>query len=96
MLVAPLMSAIIGQGMAAVQGDIKFLFLSMAATGRGVMVAIGMGVLMGLTVIDSDPTPLMLSRANPSFLDLVVGFVSGCAAAYGIRGQVLFFANTKI
>jgi len=84
MLVAPLMSAIFGMGLGTVQGNARFIFTSVRAVLKGALVAIGMGLLLGLLHWESAPTSEMLGRAAPSFLDLIVAIVSGFAGAYAL------------
>jgi len=87
MLVAPLMSAIVGIGLGIVQGDWRLLRLSIGATLRGMLLAVAVGALVGLAVPGADPTPEILGRAHPSLLDLGVALVSGAAGAYAICRQ---------
>ena len=84
MLVAPLMSAIVGLGLGIVQGDLRLLRLAASATLRGVLLAIAIGALMGLIVPDAAPTSEILGRTNPSLLDLGIALASGAAGAYAL------------
>ncbi len=84
MLVAPLMSAIMGLGLGMIQADAKLLQLAGSATLRGMLLAIAMGLLAGLVLPDSEPTPEILSRTAPSLYDLGVALVSGLAGAYAL------------
>ncbi|OQY45629.1 MAG: hypothetical protein B6242_09955 [Anaerolineaceae bacterium 4572_78] len=84
MLVAPLMSAIMGIGLAIVQSDIRLLRISIESTFRGIMLAILMGFIFGLVFLNIDPTAEVLARTQPSLLDLGVALVSGLAGAYAI------------
>jgi uncharacterized hydrophobic protein (TIGR00271 family) len=84
MLVAPLMAAIMGLGLGMIQADAKLLGLAGSATLRGMLLAIGMGVLTGFILPDSEPTPEILSRTAPSLYDLGVALVSGLAGAYAL------------
>lgn len=84
MLIAPLMSAIIGMGMAIVQGDTRFLLTSSGAMLKGTLAAIGVGVLMGLLNLQDVVTGEMLGRTGPAILDLGVAVLSGAAAAYAL------------
>ena len=84
MLIAPLMSAIIGVGLAMVQGNTRFLLSSVRATFKGALVAIIIGIIVGLTNISGQATSEMLARAGPNFLDLAVAALSGAAAAYAL------------
>jgi len=84
MLVAPLMSAITGMGMAIIQGDLRFLLLTFKGVVRGSTVAIFAGIIFGLINIEGNVTQEILNRTEPSSLDLVVALISGVAAAYAL------------
>ena len=83
MLVAPLMTPILGLGLALVQGNPLLARISIRSIVFGVMVALSVGVVVGLlTPGFAEPTREMLGRGGPGVLDLLVAFVSGLAAAY--------------
>jgi uncharacterized hydrophobic protein (TIGR00271 family) len=82
MLVAPLMSALIGIGMGIVQGDAPLLRLSTRTMAIGALIAIGVSALMELIAPTYNPTGQMLARTSPTLLDLGVALISGAAAAY--------------
>jgi len=84
MLVAPLMSAITGMGMAIIQGDLRFLLLTFKGVLRGSAVAILAGFIFGLINIEGNVTQEILNRTEPSSLDLIVALISGVAAAYAL------------
>ena len=84
MLVAPLMAAIVGLGMGMVMGDLRLLRLAAGATLRGMLLAVGVGVLAGWLALDASPTAEILSRTRPTLLDLGVALVSGAAGAYAL------------
>lgn len=84
MLVAPLMSAITGMGMAIIQGDLRFLMLTFRGVLRGSLIAVMTGLLFGLVNFHGDTTTEILSRTEPSTLDLIVAIISGVAAAYAL------------
>jgi uncharacterized hydrophobic protein (TIGR00271 family) len=84
MLVAPLMSPIIGTGLAIVMGDTRFLKLTLGAVNRGVLLAIGVGFLAGLFAIGRPPSPEILARTQPTLFDLGIAVFSGMAAAYAL------------
>ena len=84
MLIAPLMSAIVAMGLAIVQGDITFLLRALRATLRGTGVVIAVGIVIGLFYVNREGTQEMLSRTEPTLLDLLVATVSGVAAAYAL------------
>jgi len=66
MLVAPLMSAITGMGMAIIHGDLRFLILTSRALTRGAAMAILTGFLLGLINFSGEPTQQILQRTEPS------------------------------
>jgi uncharacterized hydrophobic protein (TIGR00271 family) len=82
MLVAPLMSALIGLGMGIVQGDAPLLRLSTRTMAIGTLIVIGVSALIELIAPTYNPTGEMLARTSPILLDLGVALVSGAAAAY--------------
>jgi uncharacterized hydrophobic protein (TIGR00271 family) len=85
MLIAPLMTPILGIGLALAQGNAVLARLAFRAIAYGVGTAFALAALVG--VIDgctheSLATEEMLARGWPGVSDLVVAFVSGLAAAY--------------
>lgn len=83
MLVAPLMTPLLGSGLALVQGNAPLMRDSAKAITLGFLCAVVIGALMGFLVKPfTGLTPEMLSRGGPSLLDMGVGFLSGIAAAY--------------
>jgi len=84
MLVAPLMSAIVGLGLGMVEGDTHLLGAAAWASFRGMALAIVVGALLGLVIPDASATPEVMARARPSVLDLGVALASGAAGAYAL------------
>ncbi|GAB4499215.1 MAG: hypothetical protein OHK0052_13880 [Anaerolineales bacterium] len=90
MLVAPLMSPIIGMGLASITGDSKLLRDAVSALGRGALVAIGLAMLLtwgntSLPFISLQDLPNeILARTRPSPPDLVIALAGGVAAAYAL------------
>ena len=84
MLVAPLMSPIIGTGLAIVMGDTRFLKLTLGAVIRGAILAIVVGFIAGLTTISRPFSNEILSRTEPTLFDLGIAVFSGMAAAYAL------------
>lgn len=82
MLVAPLMTPLLGAGLALVQGNLPLLLRAAQAILLGFLCALGIGLVLGWLVPVSQLTPELLARGGPTVLDLVVGFLSGFAAAY--------------
>ncbi|HSH03562.1 MAG TPA: TIGR00341 family protein [Anaerolineae bacterium] len=84
MLVAPLMSPIVGTGLAVVMGDSRFLRVALQAVMRGVLLAIVLGCVAGLMRFNYPLTSEILARTQPSLLDLGVALFAGMAGAYAI------------
>ena len=83
MLVAPLMTPLIGLALALVQGNPVLAKISLRAVVMGLGVSLLVGFLTGLLTPGFDePTREMLGRGGPGLLDLSVAFASGLAAAY--------------
>ncbi|MEM8860151.1 MAG: DUF389 domain-containing protein [Chloroflexota bacterium] len=85
MLVAPLMSPIVGTGLAMVLGDTNFLRTAVTAVIRGTLLAVFVGMMIGLTRLGVDQLPAeVMARTSPSLLDLAVALFSGFAGAYAL------------
>jgi len=82
MLVAPLMTPILGAGLAILQGNQVLLKASAQAIVLGFVLALGIGALVGIISPIKVLTPEMAARGGPNLLDLGVGLLSGMAAAY--------------
>jgi uncharacterized hydrophobic protein (TIGR00271 family) len=83
MLVAPLMTPLLGLGLALQQGNPVLARLSLRSIAFGILVSLLGGFAVGfLTPSFVEPTREMLSRGGPGLLDLVVAFAAGLAAAY--------------
>ncbi len=84
MLVAPLMSPMVGAGLAMVLGDVRFMRLTLGAVTRGALLALALGAVAGLLATGEPLTPELLARTQPSYLDLLIALFSGMAAAYAL------------
>ena len=84
MLVAPLMSPILGMGHAMVRGHLRLVRRAGSSTLKGVGIAVGVGAVFPLLFPGFSPTPEMLARGAPSLLDLAIALASGAAAAYAV------------
>lgn len=84
MLVAPLMSPMIGTGLSIVLGDTRFLRLSLGAVVRGVFLAVFVGMLAGLLHWNEPLTAELLARTQPTLIDLAIAIFSGMAGAYAL------------
>lgn len=90
MLVAPLMSPIIGVGMSSITGDSLLARNSATALLRGAVLAVLLSTLMTMgnaklpfVVLQELPSEV-LSRIHPSPIDLVIALAGGLAAAYAL------------
>ena len=87
MLIAPLMTPLMGMALSLVMGWPRRLAQSALIAFAGIGVAIGIGVLLGLlapTVIDTATNTQILGRATPTLLDLITAVAAGAAGAYGL------------
>jgi uncharacterized hydrophobic protein (TIGR00271 family) len=84
MLVAPLMSPIVGVGLAIVLGDTRFLRLAFGAVFKGLALAILVGIFTGLLAGPDQLTAELQARTAPTLLDLGVALFSGMAGAYAL------------
>lgn len=84
MLVAPLMSPIMGFSLGMVLGDVRMIRLSVEAVFKGVAMAVVISVFTGVLSPFKELTGEILSRTQPTLLDLVIALASGMAGAYAL------------
>ncbi len=87
MLVAPLMTPLMGMAISLVMGWPNRLTRSAFVAFGGILFAIGIGVLLGLiapTTIDTASNAQILARTSPTTLDLIIAVAAGAAGAYGL------------
>lgn len=83
MLVAPLMTPLLGLGLSLVQGNVMLSKISIRSVLFGVFVALIVAFLVGFLIPGFDQASAQMeARGGPSMLDLFVAFASGLAAAY--------------
>jgi uncharacterized hydrophobic protein (TIGR00271 family) len=92
MVVAPLMTPLIGAGLALVQGNTIFFRDSIKAMGFGIGAALLISLCLGFLVPMGELTPELLARGAPTIIDLGVAFLSGAAAAYAVARPSLLGA----
>jgi uncharacterized hydrophobic protein (TIGR00271 family) len=84
MLVAPLMTPILGLGLGVVMGDTNLLRVAARSTVQGTLLAVAVSTVMAwmapLVIITTE----ISSRTQPNLFDLTVGLAAGAAGAYGI------------
>ena len=81
MLVAPLMTPLLGTGLSITQGNLVQFRHTLYTVLKGFLLAFFIGLLVGIFAADR-VTPEMAARGNPTTLDIVVAMVGGIAAAY--------------
>lgn len=84
MLVAPLMSPLLGAGFALVQGNFKLFRGCIKAMSYGTVVSFVVSLIVGLITPGYDPTAEIEARGQVNLLDLGVALASGMAAAYAM------------
>ena len=82
MLVAPLMTPIVGVGLGVAEGDGRLVRISAVSVVRGSLTVFAVGLVIGLTLPPGSLTGEMLARTHPAPLDLIVALASGAAGAY--------------
>jgi uncharacterized hydrophobic protein (TIGR00271 family) len=82
MLVAPLMSPLLGASLALVQGNFPLIRSASRAIVLGFFVALLIGAVIAWLVPGAGMTSELLARGGPTLLDMAVAFFSGMAAAY--------------
>ena len=92
MVVAPLMTPLIGAGLSLVQGNLVFFRDAMRAMGFGIAAGLTISIILGFIVPLEQLTPELLARGGPTIIDLVVAFLSGAAAAYALARPSLLGA----
>jgi uncharacterized hydrophobic protein (TIGR00271 family) len=84
MLVAPLMSPILGFSLGMVLSDVRLIRLSIEAVFKGVALALLMSIVIGILSPFKELTGELMARTQPNLLDLVVALTSGMAGAYAL------------
>lgn len=84
MLVAPLMTPLLGGGLSLVQGNWPLWKRCQKSVLLGFFSALAIGAIMGLVarLLDMPMTAQLAMRGEPSTLDLGIAFFSGLAASY--------------
>ena len=84
MLVAPLMTPLLGSGLSLVQGNLPLMRTCLRSIFLGFFAALTMGAIFGWISPLSELNSELLARGNPSALDFGVAALSGFAASYCI------------
>ena len=85
MLVAPLMTPMLGAGLGLLQGNILLVREAVTSIVVGFSLSLGIGVTFGLLTPGLiELTPELQARCAPNILDLLIALLSGVAAAYAL------------
>ena len=87
MLIAPLMTPLMGMAISLVMGWPNRLSRSTVLALGGIGCAIGIGILLGLlepTAINTATNSQILGRSTPTTADLITALAAGAAGAYGL------------
>ena len=85
MLVAPLMTPLVGAGLALVQGNGALIRNALKSVLFGFLLAFLIGWVVGLIALPRGTLPAeIISRTSPDPVDLAVAVVGGIAAAYAL------------
>jgi uncharacterized hydrophobic protein (TIGR00271 family) len=82
MLVAPLMTPLIGAGLAFVQGNLKLLKVSVKSLLLGTLMSMLLGIIIEVMSPHLELSQEIASRAGPNILDLFIALFAGISAAY--------------
>ena len=89
MLVAPLMTPLLGSGMSLVQGNLPLMLSCIKAIILGFLAALIFGTLIGAVAPVTTLTSELAARGAPNLLDFGVAFLSGIAASYCVARPAL-------
>jgi len=84
MLLAPLMTPMIGMGLALNQGNARLAYTCFRSISRGFLAGLAISALVGYITPGSDLTPEIVARTEPNILDMLIAVFSGMAAAYAL------------
>lgn len=89
MLVAPLMTPILGITLSLTSGDSSLLGRATVAEILGIMLSVGLGFIVGSFIEDVELGSEILSRTRPMLFDIVVAIAAGLAGAYSMVDERL-------
>ena len=84
MLLAPLMTPMLGCGLALASAKQKHGRIALGAVAVGMLCTFAISFLIGLITPGAELTPQIYARGDPTLLDLVVALASAAAAAYAL------------
>lgn len=90
MLVAPLMTPLVGAGLALAQGNVRLFRRSIVALIGGILTGFVLSLLIGLITLHEIDLPLEVEiRGQPDLFDLGIAFLSGVAVAYAFSRRTV-------
>lgn len=84
MLVAPLMTPLLGSGLSLIQGNKVLARKASKTVLLGFITAYLLGVFLGLVVPGFESSAEMIARGSPRLPDIIIAFLSGMAAVYAM------------
>ena len=82
MIIAPLMLPLRGLSFATLEGDLKLLWQSLISVGVGTILAIACSGLVGLIIGLPEFGSEVLSRTQPTLIDLLIAIAAGGVSGY--------------
>ncbi|MGV8074164.1 MAG: TIGR00341 family protein [Syntrophobacteraceae bacterium] len=89
MLVAPLMTPILGITLSLTSGDKSLLGHATVAEMLGIALSVGLGFIVGTTIPDVELGSEILARTTPTVFDIIVAIAAGLAGAYSMVDERL-------
>ncbi len=84
MLLAPLMTPMIGIGLSLAQANPKLGWNSLVSIICGFILTLAISFIVAVVTPGEEMTLQVLARGNPNILDLMIALFSACAAAYAL------------
>lgn len=84
MLVAPLMTPLVGIGLALIQGNFKLLRVAWKSMTIGVLISLAIGISLRWVIPGDELTMEITGRGYPNMLDLLIAFFAGVAGGYAL------------
>jgi len=85
MLLAPLMTPMMGLGLALAQANIRLMFLSLKSILLGFLLTVSISFILGLITPSGETLPQeVLARGTPNILDLMIALFAAGAAAFAM------------
>ena len=84
MLVAPLMTPMLGAGLGLLQGNILLVREAITSIVLGFSISLGIGISFGFLTPGLVELTELQARCGPNILDLFIALFSGIAAAYAL------------